>query len=89
MKNILLIGVALLLASCTFDPDKNEKLAEPEELRANMPPGLKDCKAYRVYAEGMTMVITRCPNSETTTRSGKYTHATAVEVPVDEDENMP
>lgn len=45
-----------------------------------MPEGMEDCKVYYMSSSnGSNLVVVRCPNSATTTRSGKNTNVTVVD----------
>lgn len=45
-----------------------------------MPEGMEDCKVYVMSSSnGSNLIVVRCPNSTTTTRSGKSTNVTVVD----------
>lgn len=87
----LAIAALLLLSACAPDAEENDAGVKNPELveGINMPEGLKDCKTFRVWGErNFYMLVTRCPHSDTTTRSGGNT-ATASVVANDEEEQEP
>jgi uncharacterized lipoprotein YajG len=82
--SLFMAAAALLLAAC--EDHASGPIPEPVEIKANMPAGLKDCRVFRVATDvQLTMIITRCPHSETATRSGKYNNSVTAEVPEEEE----
>lgn len=69
MKTIILLACAFILSGCDELREEDQK---PREIKVKMPAGLKDCKTYRVATEFNSFIlITRCPNSATTTDYAK------------------
>lgn len=61
--NRALVACALLLAGCT-DPVNRWSAPGPESMKVA---GLEDCTVHRVNTGTQTMIVVRCPHSDTTT----------------------
>lgn len=61
MNKLVIVILALMLNACSKETKNiSERYQLPEELR--------DCKVYRMRAEGGNVItLVRCPNSSTTT----------------------
>lgn len=88
MKTLTMLIAAVLLTGCS-DYSAEEPRA-PQEIKFNMPEGLKDCKVYHVTGpHDLSMIMARCPNSDTSTRYGKYGRSITTEQPTEEEEETP
>ena len=64
MKKLLFVVLVMLLAGCTPSAKELNFPVMPEELA--------DCKVFRLSnSSGNIITVARCPNSVTTTKSGK------------------
>lgn len=63
MKNILLLILLAMLASC--EDRANEISLEVAD--KDMPAGLRDCQMFEVRKNVTTLYVMRCPDSETAT----------------------
>lgn len=75
MNKLLLLAAAVLLTAC--EPGYKDQTARFPIL----PPELKDCKVYRIEADGPGHIkVVRCPNSTVTTvaSSGKNNAMTTI-----------
>jgi len=84
MKSIIIAALAvLMLASCDESDHASEEVAvaPASEIKMNMPTGLSDCKTFFVTGkppyDSVTMLVTRCPHSTTTTKAGPTTAVVA------------
>lgn len=79
MKYIVLISMLMLAGCGEYAPER--EVEQPVQFEMNMPEGLKDCKTFRVTAKGdigIVVLVTRCPNSTTTTHSSGKGSVTSI-----------
>jgi len=70
-KSIFLVFALVLLSSCD-SPEETAEIEAPREIQLNAPEALKGCRTFHVHSTTPgypSMIITRCPQSVTTTRT--------------------
>lgn len=76
-KQVCVVAASILAIGMLSGCEKSTKEATES---FTMPKGMEDCKVYYMSSSyGSNIIVVRCPNSATTTRSGKNTNATVVD----------
>ena len=87
MKKVWFITTSIFAISMLSGCEESTKEATSAY---KMPQGMEDCKVYYMSGkDGSNLVVVRCPNASTTTRSGKSTNVTVVDGPTPVETKVP